>query len=50
MAQKFQIRRINTSGSVSVLHPETNADQVVDGSINKISKKTEISDWNAKSR
>lgn len=50
MAQKFQITHINTSGTVSVLHPETNADQVVDGSINKISKKTEVSDWNAKSR
>ena len=50
MAQKFQITHINTSGSVSVLHPETNADQVLDGSINKISKKTEVSDWNAKSR
>ena len=50
MAQKFQITHINTSGTVSVLHPETNADQVVDGSINKISKKTEVSDWNAKSQ
>ena len=50
MAQKFQITHINTSGAVSVLHPETNADQVVDGSINKISKKTEVSDWNAKSQ
>ena len=36
MAQKFQITHINTSGTVSVLHPETNADQVVDGSVNKI--------------
>ena len=50
MAQKFQITHINTSGNVSVLHPETNADQVLDGSINKISKKTEVSDWNAKSQ
>lgn len=50
MAQKFQITHINTSGTVSVLHPETNADQVVDGSINKIPKKTEVSDWNAKSQ
>ncbi|MBO5424825.1 MAG: hypothetical protein J6A25_04860 [Lachnospiraceae bacterium] len=50
MAQKFQITHINTSGNVSVLHPETNADQIVDGSINKISKKTEVSDWNAKSQ
>ena len=50
MAQKFQITHINTSGTVSVLHPETNADQVVDGSVNKISKKTEVSDWNAKSQ
>ena len=48
MAQKFQITHINTSGNVSVLHP--NADQIVDGSINKISKKTEVSDWNAKSQ
>ena len=50
MAQKFQITRVDTNGTVSVLHPETNADQVVDGSVNKISKKTEVSDWNAKSR
>ena len=38
MAQKFQITHINTNGTVSVLHPETNADQVVDGSINNASK------------
>ena len=50
MAQKFQITRVNTSGTITVLHPETNADQVVDGSTNKISKKTEVSDWNAKSQ
>ena len=50
MAQKFQITRVNTSGAITVLHPETNADQVVDGSTNKISKKTEVSDWNAKSQ
>ena len=50
MAKKFQITRVDTNGTVSVLHPETNADQVVDGSVNKISKKTEVSDWNAKSR
>ena len=50
MAQKFQITRVDTNGTVSVLHPETNADQVVDGSVNKISKKTEVSDWNAKSQ
>ena len=50
MAQKFQITRVDTNGTVSALHPETNADQVVDGSVNKISKKTEVSDWNAKSQ
>lgn len=50
MAQKFQITRVDTNGTATVLHPETDADQVVDGSINKISKKTEVSDWNAKSQ
>ena len=50
MAKFMQIIDVNENGAEIVLHPETNADYVETGTIFKIPKIVEISDWNNKSK
>ena len=49
MAQNFQITNINSEGRVTVLHAETNADQVLTGGTYKVPTITNIEDWTSKS-
>lgn len=49
MAQKFQMVQIDSNGSAVVFHPETNADQVLSGTTNKVPTVANINDWVAKS-
>lgn len=50
MAKFMQIIDVNENGAEVVLHPETNADYVETGTIFKVPKIVDISDWNNKSK
>lgn len=50
MAKNFQITTVNSSNQVSVLHPETNADQVFTGTNTRVPTIVQIDNWNAKSQ
>lgn len=49
MAQFFQITEINSSGQVMVLHPESNADNILTGSTFRVPTILNINDWVSKS-
>lgn len=46
MKKNFQIIQVSDRGITVVLHPETNADQVLDSSTKKVPLSEEISTWN----
>ncbi len=50
MAQNFQITEVGTNGTVKVLHPESNADQILTGVTNKVPTITNVNDWIARSQ
>ena len=50
MAKFMQIIDVIETGQETVLHPETNADYVETGTIFKVPKIVDISDWNNKSK
>lgn len=50
MAKFMQIIDVNSAGSEVVLHPESNADYIVNGLTNKVPQISEVADWNAKSK
>ena len=50
MAKFMQIIDVIETGQETVLHPETNADYVETGTMFKVPKIVEISDWNNKSK
>lgn len=50
MAKFMQIIDVNQTGTETVLHPETDADFVIPGSIYKVPKMVDITDWNNKSK
>lgn len=49
MAQNFQITQVNSSGSVVVMHPESNADLIVSGATYQVPTIAYITDWNNRS-
>lgn len=50
MANNFQITTLNEQGATTVLHPESNADQVLPGTNTKVPLRTEIANWNEKAQ
>ena len=50
MAKFMQIIDVEANGDEVILHPETTADYVEAGSTYKVSKITEVNDWNEKSQ
>lgn len=50
MAQNFQMTEVSSSGVVNVLHPESNADQILVGLTYKVPTIVNIDDWIARSK
>lgn len=49
MAQNFQITQVASNGNVISMHPETNADQILAGTVHKVPEIDSIKDWTNKS-
>lgn len=50
MAKDFQIIQLGADGTPTVFHPETNADKVLAGLVNKVPTIENINDWTARSK